>query len=251
MKKNLRFMYDGYGDDREHEEYREITMYVEDEVQRKLKEVLSKDKEAVELNEKMKENNKTYFDKNNESLFQSDYGFTDDWGEDYPDYSFNQSKYDSYLKYVHNFPEILDKLNQEKAKLESGFHFNKKKKLADIAYRIEEAHKIREACLKVYEREKLFKETWYKDGKFVDLNAEYKEKLNEIKNRYVKQLAEECIDRHPELMMYEFEGTHLTPLVEKAITEAQKTRTLSTEKTKKTKETEKVNEEEVSTMGME
>lgn len=230
MRKKVRYMTNGYGRDWDHKEYSLIYNILHNEIKLKCDKLLSQNKEVQALIKKINENNETFFDKKTEEAFQVNCGYTDDYGEDYLDFRFEPLLYKQYLNYVHNFSEILGVLQQQKEKLEKGFHFRKKEKIAEINERIQQAHLTREEYLKIYEREQKFKEVWFKDGVFVDLNADYKARIEKIKSGILKQLAEKCIDKHPELMMYDFEYSTLPDYIEKAIIEAQKTRKLKTEK---------------------
>jgi hypothetical protein len=59
------------------------------------------------------------FDKESEMAFQVDYGFTDDYGEDYPDYQFSEDLYNGYLNFINNFDNILADIEARKQKLMS------------------------------------------------------------------------------------------------------------------------------------
>ena len=94
-------------------------------------------------------------------------------------------------------------------------------------FNIKDAKRTYSYYMGIYEREKKFKETWYKDGKFVDLNKEHKEKLAEIRKGVVEKLVSQCFDKHPELMMYDFYCTNFAKDVLQAIDKEQKSRTLT------------------------
>ncbi len=122
------------------------------------------------------------------------------------DWRFDSRLYNEYQRYINDFDGVIAELEAQKAKLQKGFHFNKKEKLATIDYRIKRAHANHERYLKIREREKKFEETWFKDGKFIDLNKDNIQTLKKMSMPYIEKLVKECIDKHPEFMIYEFDG---------------------------------------------
>ena len=199
MKKSLRNM-------KKTEEYYQLTTILRKEICEEVKKLLESDEEAKKLCEIIENNNKTYFDKHNEDEFQTDYGFTDESGEDYMDWRFDQRLYDNYKRYTSNFDGVLAELEAEKTKLLKGFHFGKKAKLERIENKIKQAHETHQRYMKIFEREQKFKETWQKDGKFFDINEEHVSHLRDISIPYIEKAVSECIDKHPELMVYSFDG---------------------------------------------
>ena len=199
MKKSIRDM-------KKTDEYYQITTILRKEVFDRVKKLLESDEEAKKLTEIIENNNKTYFNKYNEDEFQTDYGFTDDYGEDYMDWRFDSRLYDQYKRYTTDFEGVIAELEAEKAKLQKGFHFGKKAKLERLDARIKNAHETHQRYMKIYEREKTFKQTWQKDGKFFDINEEHVKRLRDICIPYIEKAVAECIDKHPELMVYSFDG---------------------------------------------
>lgn len=199
MRKSVRNM-------KQSEEYYQITTILRKEICEKVKKSLESNEEAKKLCSMIEANNATYFDKYHEDEFLTDYGFTDDYGEDYTDWRFDESLYSNYERYVSNFDGVLAELEAEKARLQKGFHFGKKEKLERIESRIKSAHKTHERYMKIHEREQKFNETWQKNGKFFDINEEHVRRLRDISIPYIEQAVAECIDKHPEFMLYDFNG---------------------------------------------
>ena len=222
-KRNLKRLGDSY---KHRKEYEAVTNVIWKEVEHRVRNVMQTNPETAILENQILENNKTFFDRKEELAFQVNYGFTDDYGEDYLDFNYSQDLYDNYQYYLNNFDKILENLNNQKKKLETGFHFNKKKKLMEIDSKIESENKQYKYYMSIREREKKFEETWFKDGKFVDLNKDAKERLASIREDAVKKLIEECFNKHPELMIYDFDGLKFRKDVLEAIKKEQQTRTL-------------------------
>ena len=188
QKKQLRNMSDSYGNKGE---YSRVTDIIWKEVEHKVRGEMQKIPRAVELESKISENNKTFFDKKEEIAFQVDYGFTDDYGEDYPDYQYSEELYKNYQNFLANYDTILANLEAEKQKIQSAkFMFGRARKLEDIEYKIQSAKRDYKYYKGIQEREQKFHETWYRDGKFVDLNKDYKQELAEIRRGVVEKLVE-------------------------------------------------------------
>lgn len=227
-KRNLRRM---YADENQKKEYNEIVGVVKTNIESKVLEILKKNEEVVELQKKIDENQKVYFNKEEEIEFQVNYGFTDDYGEDYPDYRYSEELYKGYRNYLENFDKILADLYKKKETLESKFAFGKKRKLEDLEWQIKDAKRTYDRYMKIYEREQK-SQIWYKDGKLVDINKPYKDRISEIKAEIAVKIVEDCFNKYPELMLYDFKGTRFGEDIIKAIENEQKSRvlTLSTKK---------------------
>ena len=137
-KRNLKRLGDSY---KHRKEYEAVTNVIWKEVEHRVRNVMQTNPETAILENQILENNKTFFDRKEELAFQVNYGFTDDYGEDYLDFNYSQDLYDNYQYYLNNFDKILENLNNQKKKLETGFHFNKKKKLMEIDSKIESENK--------------------------------------------------------------------------------------------------------------
>ncbi|MBQ8425615.1 MAG: hypothetical protein IJX17_06300 [Clostridia bacterium] len=227
-RKSLRNLRDSY---RNNDEYSKVVDIIWKNVEHKVRSLMEKNPQAVELERQMHENNKTYFDKENEIAFLVDYGFTDDNGEDYLDHRYSEELYNGYHDFIKNYDSTMKDLETQKQKIKDAkFIFGRAKKLEEIESKIKDKTRTYNYYMSIYEREKKFQETWFKDGKFVDLNKEHKEQLAEIRKGVVEKLVNECFEKYPELMMYDFRGTNFREDVLKAIDKEQKSRVLTTKK---------------------
>lgn len=228
------------------EKYLEITNIVDLFVEKRINDEMKKIPEAVKIQSLIDENKLTFFNKEEEFAFLEDFGYTDSYGEDYTDIRFSQDMYDYYRYVVENYESILSNYENKKKEIESKkFAFNKKRKVSELDFAIENLKANYQTFLEVKEREDLFNKTWYKDVKFVDLNKENKQKLSVIRNGVIEKLVEECFNKNPELMLYDFsEMSHYYGEdILKAIKKEQDSRVLVAESSNK-KEQKKKQEKE-------
>ena len=223
--------------------YDHITDIIWNRVEHKVRNVMEKNPEAVELQNLIKETEKIQFKKEEEMAFQIDYGFTDDSGEDYPDYRFSQDLYDNYVNFLKNYDEIIQACEERKKKIqEARFVFGRAKKLEQIEFEIKDKKRTYDYYMSIRKREEAY-ENWQKDKKNGEVFKEQKEKLAQIRKAIVENLVAECFDQFPELMMYDFTGMSFSKDVLKAIENEQNSRTLTTTKAeKKDKEKEEENQ---------
>lgn len=220
LKTNLIFMQKSLKNmDKNSHEYRAITNIIKDEIIDKTREALQKDKKAQEAIEKIKENNKTYFDKYTYPDFQEYYCDEDDIGPrgnsalyDYEiDMRYSSSLYDDYCAYIYDFDKIITKLESKKELIQKEpvkklFFVRKKAELAkmekmkEVDQEIESAYNKRAHWLKVKKQEELFNKHWFKDGEFVNINEEYEMKLKKLGKLYFHKVVAKCLRNNPELV---------------------------------------------------
>ena len=223
--------------------YDHITDIIWNRVEHKVRGVMEKNPEAVELSKLIRETEKIQFKKEEEMAFQIDYGFTDDSGEDYPDYRFSQELYDGYVNFLKNYDQIVQACEERKKKIqETRFVFGRAKKLEQIEFEIKDKKRTYDYFMGIRKREEAY-EDWKKDGNNIQLFEEQKARLAQMRGDAVEKLVSECFDQFPELMMYDFTGMSFSKDVLKAIEKEQKSRTLTTTKPeKKDKEKEEENQ---------
>ena len=168
-------------------------------VEYKARQVLEQNPEAVELKNLINETKNIHFKKEDEMAFQVNYGFTDDSGEDYPDYRFSQELYDNYLNYINNFDKIIQECEERKKKIQTAkFVFGRAKKLEDIEFEIKSKKRTYDYYLSIRKREEAY-ENWKKDKKNGETFNEQKDKLAKIRKDIVDKLVSECFDHVPSL----------------------------------------------------
>ena len=149
---------------------------------------MSGNPEVKKLEEIVNENNKTYFNLNQ---------------------ALDPYDRDKYKDDIENFDKNIEKLYEEKKQLQNKFVFGKKKKLNLIDQEIHNMEFSHEQFLKIFEKEKAFKEKWYKNGEFVDINKDYNSRLKEIKNEYIKENVVKMFEENPEFLMYDFKQSEI------------------------------------------
>lgn len=170
-----------------------------------VEEKMRANKEVAELREKMAENNKTFFDKKSEVIFQDDYGKDG--------VMFNEKYYDDYKNVLKNYNIMYLELNNERNAIKSKLGFGKKKKLEEIDRKIFELNEKMDIYCRIRKREELFEKTWQKDGKFFDLNKELKNREIEIREGYIKEAVKEIFEKYPEYSVYDFSKVNLPKAV--------------------------------------
>lgn len=170
-----------------------------------VEEKMKANKEVTELRKKMAENNKTFFDKKKEVAFQDDYGKDG--------VMFNEKYYDDYQNVLKNYNIMYLELNNERNAIKSKLGFGKKKKLEEIDRKIFELNEKMDIYCEIRNREEIFEETWQKNGKFFDLNKEFKDRETEIREGYIKEAVKEIFEKYPEYSVYDFSKVNLPKAV--------------------------------------
>ncbi|MBQ8844464.1 MAG: hypothetical protein IJ008_00435 [Clostridia bacterium] len=204
MKKKL-------DDIRNSKEYYAVMKIIEDEVFSKVREEMDKNPEVARLAKIIEQNNSCIFNRTYEREFQIDETFFDGH-EDITSYRYSEELYQEYRDFLKNYRSKLGVLEAKKHKLETKFHFFKNRRLEKVKQDIEKLRLKHEKYLKIYEREKLYQATWEKDGKFVNINDEHFQKMVKISLPLFKKYFSECLNNHPELMVYDFDRVHFNNL---------------------------------------
>ena len=181
--------------------------------------------EVKTLRAKMAENNKTFFDKKKEVAFQDDYGKDG--------VMFNEKYYKDYQNVLKNYDLMFLDLNNQKNAIKSKFGFGKKKKLEEVDRKIDELNEKMDVYCEIRNREEIFEKTWQKDGKFFDLNKDFKAQENEIRKGYIKEAIKEIFENHPEYIMLDFSKESLPKDVIAEINNYQKKFKFSSKNTEK------------------
>lgn len=170
-----------------------------------VEEKMRTNKEVIKLREKMAKNNKTFFDKKKEVVFQDDYGKDG--------VMFNEKYYEDYKNVLENYNIMYLELNNERNAIKSKLGFGKKKKLEEIDKKIFELNEKMDIYCEIRNREEIFEQTWQKDGKFFDLNKEFKNKENKIREGYIKEAVKEIFEKYPQYSVYDFSKVNLPKTV--------------------------------------
>lgn len=170
-----------------------------------VEEKMRTNKEVIKLREKMAKNNKTFFDKKKEVVFQDDYGKDG--------VMFNEKYYEDYKNVLENYNIMYLELNNERNAIKSKLGFGKKKKLEEIDKKIFELNEKMDIYCEIRNREEIFEQTWQKDGKFFDLNKEFKNKENKIREGYIKEAVKEIFEKYPQYSVYDFSKVNLPKAV--------------------------------------
>ena len=178
-----------------------------------VEEKMRANKEVAELRKKMAENNKTFFDKKKEVAFQDDYGKDG--------VMFNEKYYEDYQNVLNHYNIMYLELNNEKNAIKSKLGFGKKKKLEEINRKIDKLNEKMDVYCEIRNREEIFEQTWQKNGKFFDLNKEFKDRENKIREDYIKEAVKEIFEKHPEYSIYDFSKVNLPKIVKNEINEYQ------------------------------
>ncbi len=194
--------------DKKSQEYRAIRDILYDEIVRKVRIALEKDEKAQEVIEKIKANNKTYFDEYTHPAFQSPCD-----GEDEIGTSFDGLEYDDYVAHTRGFDRTMAKLLAKKELIMeepvSKWFFMRKKsekvqreKLIAVRKEMDNAWERRKYWSKVAKEEELFNKLWVKDGEIVNINEEYEIQLKQLSVPYFHKFAAECLRNNPNLVQY-------------------------------------------------
>lgn len=203
MRESLRYL--RIGNYAKRQEYTKVADILYSELFRKVRNLMSEDERVKEISTEIEENNETFFDKEREWAFQSNYGPKSGSDEIYADWRFNPERYNTYIRYTCHFDDVLSEILSKKDRLQKGFHFHKKAKLVEVDNELEHVYKSQEYWLKVREKEETFKKIWQKDGEFYDINKDKIQELIQISIPYIEKTVKECLDNHPEFMLYEFD----------------------------------------------
>ena len=174
-----------------YEEYSTLKNYLND-IESKVDNAMQSNNDVIDLERKINENNHTFFDPKTDPRFNS--FFASIAGEKI----FDQKEYDEYKDDIENFDKNIEQLYIERKRISKKiFMSNKKKKLDEIDKTIALKQLKHLVNLDTYKDEMNSNKLWYKDGKFVDINKDYKERLEEIKTNYLKESIKKFFNENP------------------------------------------------------
>lgn len=174
--------------------------------------------EYAQLVEQIKSNNSKLF--NRETCRY--YTVPDKWGEDriyhtdfgcvsveykprVESWKFSEDLYQNCLKRVNEFDKKVLTIKALKDKLDNhkGIGFKEKratkKQVKILQKELYDNGREIESLKYVQKEEKEFKDTWFKDGKFVDINESLVSQAEKIYNNYQRELVKALYKKYPEL----------------------------------------------------
>lgn len=190
-------------------------------IETEINKLVSKDPRFCELNKLIENNNKTFFDPKREFEF-IDCTITPGVGEDVVELEYSQEQYNYYNYILNNFDSVIKKYEEEKQKIENqNFVSDKKSKLDLYDQMISKAKNDYAKFTKIKEKEENFKKLWFKDGKFVDLNKDFKDERDFIKRWYTEYVLVKKLDENPSILMFDFTNVNCDKILKEAIKKAQ------------------------------